>query len=70
MSQTYCLNVTFLAESILIGKVDYLRLKQKKASIVHSRGVKPTLFGAHVLPSALRSSPSDQQASKSALQDA
>lgn len=53
MSQTYCLNVTFLAESILFGKVDYLRLKQRKASIVHGCGVKPTLFGVHVLPSAL-----------------
>lgn len=34
MSQTYCLNVTFLAESVLIGRVNYLRLEQRKASIV------------------------------------
>lgn len=52
MSQAYCLNVTFLAESILIGKMNYLRLEQRKASIVRGRGVKPIFFGLHVLSSA------------------
>jgi len=52
MSQTYCLNVTFLAKSILIGKMNYLRLEQRKASIVCGCGVKPIPFGLHVLSSA------------------
>lgn len=70
MSQTYCLNVTFLAESILIGKMNYLRPEQRKASIVCGHGtVKPILFGLPVLCSALWSVLSDQQASKSALRD-
>lgn len=47
MSKTYCLNVTFLAESILIGKMNYLRREQRKASIVRGRGMKPILFGLH-----------------------
>lgn len=49
MSQTYCLPVAFLAERILIGKMNYLRLEQRKASIVRGRGVKPILFGLRVL---------------------
>lgn len=52
MSQSYCLNVTFLAESVLIGKMNYLRLERRKASIVRGRGMKPILFGLRVLSSA------------------
>lgn len=54
MSQTYCLNVTFLAESVLIGRVDYLRLEQRKASIVWCETYTPWLarsfLGIVILP--------------------
>lgn len=43
MSQTYCLNVIFLAESVLIGRVNYLRLEQRKASIVWCETYTPWL---------------------------
>lgn len=67
MSQ--CLNVTFVAESILIGRMNYLRTEQRKGSIVRGHSVKPILSGSHVLSSALWSSLSHQLASKWALQD-
>lgn len=54
MSQTYCLNVTFLAESVLIGRVNYLRLEQRKASIVWYETYTPWLarsfLGVMILP--------------------
>lgn len=54
MSQTYCLNVTFLAESVLIGRVNYLRLEQRKASIVwcetYTAWLACSFLGVMILP--------------------